>query len=124
MAKVKKDSIKAIQNRNRVNFHRRCKSILNNDNELINTIARKSILVREEETQSESENESDNEHIQSTEEKLRSWVFKHNITKSAVSDLLKILISIGMTWLPKDSRTFTSTPRNVNIATLTNGHLW
>lgn len=33
MSKIKKNTLKAVQNRNRVNFHRRWRSILNHENQ-------------------------------------------------------------------------------------------
>lgn len=118
MAKINKKSLKAVQNRNRVNLHRRWKSIVNNDARFINTSPKKikSINV-------ESKERINNEIIGS-EERLRNWALKYNISKRAVSDLLKILIALGMSWLPKDSRTLLSTPRQIHMTNLTNGKLW
>lgn len=60
----------------------------------------------------------------SLEEKLRLWSHKHNITKMALNDLLQVLISFGLTMLPKDSRTLMLTPRNLEINDVANGKLW
>lgn len=60
----------------------------------------------------------------SLEEKLRMWSHKHNITKMALNDLLHVLISFGLTMLPKDSRTLMLTPRNLEINDVANGKLW
>lgn len=49
---------------------------------------------------------------------------QHNITRNALCDLLKILISFGLTWLPSDARTLLETPRNVEIIDAANGKLW
>lgn len=43
--------------------------------------------------------------------KFRIWAIKHNISQNALSDLLKILIGIGLTWLPSDARTLLKTPK-------------
>lgn len=53
-----------------------------------------------------------------------SWIFRHHITKSATSDLLKILNFAGLNFLPKDSRTLLKTPTHVPISKLSNGQLW
>lgn len=65
----------------------------------------------------------DNENMDS-KERIRHWALKYNISKRAVSELLKILISLGMVWLPEDSRTLLSTPRHIELSNLTNGKLW
>lgn len=120
MSKVKKNSLKAVQNRNRVNFHRRVQFILKNEIGLVNKITSPKISNSSRE---EPKQRADTETIGSRE-RLRNWALKYNISKQAVSDLLKMLIAIGMTWLPKDSRTLLSTPRQIHLAELTNGKLW
>lgn len=120
MAKVSNPKLKVIQNRNRVNFCRKWKSILKNENKSISFghQSRNSNLH-----DSNHERRSDEKFIASSE-RLRHWAIKYNISKCAVSDLLKILISLGMSWLPKDSRTLLSTPRYIEMKSLTNGKLW
>lgn len=56
--------------------------------------------------------------------KLRLWALKHNITRNALSDLLTILISFGMNWLPSDPRTLLETPQHITSVKLANGQLW
>lgn len=56
--------------------------------------------------------------------KLRYWAVHHRITKKALNDLLHILRGNGMTFLPKDSRTFMRTPVHVPISTLDKGKMW
>lgn len=113
MSKVKKSTQKAINNRNRVNFHRRWKSIVNQGN-----------LVTNNNNDFNQDNNSNVVQNNSSSQRLRRWALNYNISKRAVSDLLNILISLGMTWLPKDSRTLLSTPRYVEMKNLTNGKLW
>lgn len=60
----------------------------------------------------------------SSSEQLRRWAVNYNVSKRAVSDLLKILIGFGLVWLPKDSRTLLSTPRYVEMRNLSNGKIW
>lgn len=123
MAKINKQkSLNKIQNRNRVNFHRRWKYILKNESSLIDNDGADRSNQRINQSESNQENQS-NEKMASTE-RLRRWALKYNISKRAVSDLLKILICLGMTWLPKDSRTLLSTPRYIQMSNLTNGKLW
>lgn len=124
MGKILKDTKIAKQIRHRVKFHREWNRILVKD-AITSEINSQSNIDSTNAAQQPQQTQTDEIVVkQTTEEKLRCWVFKHNITRSAISDLLKILISIGMTWLPKDSRTFLSTPRNVEISTLSIGHLW
>lgn len=119
MSKVKKNSLKAVQNRNRVNFHRRWKLLINNEAQLMNTISKKAGPVHE-----ESKKDNNDNVVIGSKVRLRNWALKYNISKRAVSDLLKILIILGLNWLPKDSRTLLSTPRQVHMTDLTNGKLW
>lgn len=121
MAKINKKELKAAQNRNRVNFHRRLKFILKNENDSVDNVADRS-NVNLNKRESNYGNQS-NEKSASTE-RLRHWALEYNISKRAVSELLKILISLGMIWLPKDSRTLLSTPRYIEMKNLTNGKLW
>lgn len=55
---------------------------------------------------------------------LRMWVLSHNITRRSVNELLKILNSIGLKWLPMDSRTLCKTPRFTNVVAMDNGQYW
>lgn len=56
--------------------------------------------------------------------KFRLWAIKHNITRIAMSELLKILISIGLNYLPTDPRTLLETPQNIELKDLANGKVW
>lgn len=56
--------------------------------------------------------------------KLRFWAIKHNITRNALCDLLKILISFGLTWLPSDARTLLHTPQRTSLINISNGQSW
>lgn len=55
---------------------------------------------------------------------LRSWVLEFHISHRAVNNLQKLLISFGLNWLPKDSRTLMQTPKLVNISNIGNGKFW
>lgn len=110
-----------MQNRNRVNFHRKWKHILERENQSSNdATAFPNPNINQENSNEERQR---NETIGASES-LRRWALKHNISKRAVSDLLKILIALGLTWLPKDGRTLFSTPRYIEMQNLTNGKLW
>lgn len=63
------------------------------------------------------ENNKSKEEI-STEMKIRSWAIKHNITRNALCDLLKIL------WLPSDARTLLETPQRIETKNVANGQMW
>lgn len=71
----------------------------------------------------DAENKESKEEI-SAEMKIRMWAIKHNITRNALCDLLKILISIGLTWLPSDARTMLKTPQNIKVKNVANGQMW
>lgn len=64
------------------------------------------------------------EETNSLLEKLRTWAKNHNIGTVAITDLLKILIWFGITWLPSDYRSFYETPRHVQIYNHANGKMW
>lgn len=49
---------------------------------------------------------------------------KHKIKRIALSDLLKILKSTGLDYLPENSKTLMQTPRTVEIVSSCNGKLW
>lgn len=55
---------------------------------------------------------------------LRNWSIQYNIYGSALSALLVILINYGLTFLPRDSRTFKSTPKEVIIRNVEPGIYW
>lgn len=57
-------------------------------------------------------------------DRLKHWAVHHRITARAISDLLKILILAGFSFLPKDSRTFLHTPTKLSIKVLEKGKLW
>lgn len=120
MARHNKRSLKANQGRNRVRFHRRWKSILNRENHSININGRQNDNFDQERLNQQRQEDG----IMASNERLRRWALEYNISKRAISALLAILISLGMNWLPKDSRTLLSTPRRVGMSNLTNGKLW
>lgn len=57
-------------------------------------------------------------------DQLRTWVLEYHLTHRAVSSLLKILNSCGMSYLPKDCRTLLSTPEKITIETKAGGQIW
>lgn len=125
MAKIKSNSKISKQIRNRVRLHREWNRILIKDAILSETRSnvnceRFSIAT----TSQEQIHHTQEEKTSGVEDKIRRWAVKYNISKGAVTDLLKILISVGFIWLPKDSRTLLQTPRNIELTTLTKGKLW
>lgn len=60
----------------------------------------------------------------SAEMRLRLWAVKNNISRIAMGELLKILISIGLTYLPCDPRTILKTPQNIQLLNQANGQVW
>lgn len=63
------------------------------------------------------------EAISSTD-KLRYWAINHNVTRRSVTELLKILKDIGLSWLATDSRTLCKTPRTTDIRAVAGGQYW
>lgn len=119
MTKIKRLSKQAEQNRNRVSYNRAWNKILVKE-----AIASSFKNYCANVPQSQTPSDVQFDKTSSSQEQLRRWSLKYNISKRAVTALLKILISFGWTWLPKDSRSLVSTPRNIEIDNLTNGKLW
>lgn len=114
---------KSVKNRKRVKKHR--------DNEHLKKMHNRKVKEHVERMLSLHHNvenvfSHDNNYDEPSEfkDKLRTWVLNHKITRTAVNDLLLILISAGFCFLPKDARTLMSTPTHVPIEILTNGKLW
>lgn len=57
-------------------------------------------------------------------EMLKQWAIEYGITRRALSALLKILISVGLWYLPSDSRTLLKTPRILPIIDMCGGKYW
>lgn len=55
---------------------------------------------------------------------LKNWAIEFNISQRAISALLKILIAVGLTFLPADSRSLLKTPRVVQLEECAGGRLW
>lgn len=74
----------------------------------------------------ENINEYDNSEYDelSASDKLKTWAIEYNISQRAISALSKILISIGISWLPSDSRALLKTPRIIRLENCTGGKLW
>lgn len=70
-----------------------------------------------------SDSDSETEHI-SPRVLLRDWALRYQITHSALNDLLKLLILIGIRDLPLDSRTLLQTPTNIHIHKVASGEYW
>lgn len=123
MTRIKNFTLKASKTRKRVQKFRKLKK-------LRETYERQYIEHDIEFNCDDSSNDFDrtNESFQSNsfclKEKLSVWAVQHRITKSAVNDLLSILIMAGFSFLPKDSRTLLRTPQQVEIKPLSSGKLW
>lgn len=119
MAKKLKNTKFANKNRSRVSYHRDWNKILVSE-----LIRDQTSSIVNNQNQMPCQLNSQDDKQPSTREQLRRWALKYNISKRAVTDLLKILISYGLIWLPKDSRTLLQTQRRVELSTLDNGKLW
>lgn len=67
---------------------------------------------------------SHDEFVQESIKKIRTWSITYNITQRALSELLKILPTFGVSWLPSDARTVLRTPQNIELVESANGKLW
>lgn len=109
--------------RKRSNFrtqrHRKISDILQKQDRYVNN----RLNNNESSIQSDDDNNEQREEA-SFSMKLKIWAINHNITRSALSDLLKNLISIGLTWLPSDARTILNTPRNIEVTNEAGGKFW
>lgn len=128
MAKVKKNTVRAKQNRVRVNLNREWKSIMHKEeqsNHNSNNLRDITSNVYSSASTSGINDKTDSPNNEfGIRESLRRWALKFNISKCAVTELLKILIRFGMHELPKDSRTLFETPRRIEMISLTNGKIW
>lgn len=122
MAKTLKNTKIAKQNRDRVSYNRKWNKILIRDS--IRDVTQTSCLLSKPKLfQVQAHDIQANEKTGSREQ-LQRWALEYNISKRAVTALLKILISFGMIWLPKDSRSLFETQRQLELKPLTNGKLW
>lgn len=126
MARIKRFDQKAINNRARVKKHRDLQKL-----KIIHEQYIRNQVNAKEDTPIYGEidevmNSISPEISASAEitERLRYWTVHHRITKTALNDLLIILIFAGLTFLPKDGRTLMRTPKTVAISTLTKGKMW
>lgn len=131
MANAKKDTIKAKRNRARVNFHREWKSIMVKQNQSNQQIAHSSNFTSNANSNMNTGSSAFQGHHFNVDfqeldirERLRRWALRYNISNCAVTDLLKILILLGIHNLPKDGRTLLQTPRFIKMISLSNGKLW
>lgn len=111
MGRVLKENRKSVLTRIRVQRYRALRK-------------QQSLNQNEGETTTVPQNEGETTTVHSGEVKLRIWALKHNITRDALCDLLKILISIGLNWLPADGRTLLETPKEIELKDSANGKLW
>lgn len=67
---------------------------------------------------------SHDDFVQISLKKIQEWSIKFNITQRALSELLKILTTFGVSWLPSDARTVMKTPQNIELVDTASGQLW
>lgn len=133
MAKTKLFNQKSGKNRERVRRHRKNNKIkLNYQKQVQARLAQlycepDNILsknIEDETIDYDNEDTYKDDNTSIFVDKLKFWAINHRISARAINDLLSILIFAGFTFLPKDSRTFMSTPSNLSIKTLSNGKMW
>lgn len=119
MTKILKNNGKLSQTR--LKMFRAVQSIMKQDeSELLNVIGlRKKIIRTEQHINTEETTKSP-----SLSKALRSWAIEYRVKQRAVSALLKILISFGLTSLPSDSRALLKTPRFVEVEARAGGQYW
>lgn len=110
-------------NLKRVQLHRGVTRILSEQNQMIREELN-SFKCSRPCPESSKEEINVNDFNKTAANELRYWVIEHHISHRAVNDLLKILCTQGFNWLPKDSRTFMSTPNQTRIINIANGKLW
>lgn len=107
----------------RVRFHRHVQLRLAQQHRAVINVL-KDVPVRQPPTQNNEQHSHDKEFVGDSIKKIRSWSMTHNITHRALSALLKILPTFGVSWLPLDARTILRTPQNIEIVESANGKLW
>lgn len=120
MAKTVRNSKIAKQTRARVKHYRDYNKIL--IRESIRDMIQPNAVVNHRPVNVRQEVQDDGK--MGSREQLRRWALSYNVSKRAVTALLKILISLGMTWLPRDSRSLFETPRQIELFALSNGRMW
>lgn len=105
------------QSKHRKRFQRKVSSLLVEQHRRVQTISQAITLSADDET-SDYQPEPEKDKAVNIEEKLRIWKIKHNVTRNAMNDLLRILVLFGLTSLPLDCRTIMKTPENLEINVL------
>lgn len=125
MVNVMKIISKKESSRIRVRRHRKIASKMSDQENVVQRNLRHKHQSRDSGTVDPNSGTVNNERDQpSLEIKLRLWAIKNNITRNALCDLLKILISVGLNWLPLDARTLLQTPQNITLNDVGGGKLW
>lgn len=128
MARIKSFDHKAIRNRARVKKHRYFRKLRLIHEKKINEQlhSEKNMLIDKvfDDCSGENEDLSSPDKGEEIKDKIRYWAVQRGIAKTALNDLLSILIFGGFTFLPRDSRTLMSTPNTVPIEMLSNGKMW
>lgn len=123
---------KREQNLRRVQQYRGLKQIIAEQNDEI----RRSLQINRE-LRSQTENNSaiqnqpdddlnyqENSQLSEKLNRMGSWVSEYHISHTAVDNLLNLLISFGLDWLPMDSRTLMKTPKTVDMLNVSGGQFW
>lgn len=124
MPKLIKNKSQVESTRNRARFFRNVQSILRKGNDQINYIRKRSVPQFFKEQPIDQQFITEPEKESSLADKLRSWALEFNVTRRAITSLLKILKFSGMSCLPNDCRTLLQTPRVVHIENVAGGKYW
>lgn len=133
MAIIKRFDVQSEKNRNRVRKHREKKKMkLKYERKVqarVQELYPKSNFfsldnVVTEDSENTRQPFADYDQMSEFVNKLKFWAVNHRISAKAINDLLSILIYVGFTSLPKDSRTFMKTPTHLPIKILSNGKMW
>lgn len=120
MPKIIKNTEKHKKLRNRVRLFRSGNQILRQESDAVHNLIKMKSKINIFDSQHEKGCENSKKNLR---DKLRSWAIAFNITRRAISALLKLLNSFELN-LPKDSRALLSTPKTIMIEKRAGGNWW
>lgn len=115
--------VQPVSSTERSRFSRNLKLMLTQRSNNVNRLMQQQISP----TLTESTETDDSLNLSASDNLKRNlinWINEYRIAKRAVNGLLSILISAGVSSLPRDYRTLLRTPINVNIVELAGGQFW
>lgn len=120
MPKISKNTNKTEQTRIRVRIFRGVQSILNGERNAIKSNLSQNTFN----SYPKAVDFTKCSAQKSLSDHLKTWALEYHLIQRAVSKLLEILNSCGMSYLPKDCRTLMGTSRTIPIEKVAGGQLW